>query len=251
VAIVTVEYNLQMNEQTRTDGELTANAQRELVSEILARLDTVYTPSDWEPSGKPVDELVGTILSQNTSDTNTHRAFASLKQKFQAWQDVVEGPVEEVVDAIRSGGLAQQKAPRIQKALSEVLSADEDDPNDALFWKLKSTDSEEAMLWLTSMQGIGPKTAACVLLFAVGKPVVPVDTHVFRVSKRLGLISSRSDANRAHGELLDIVPPDDSYRFHIHLIHHGRTICKSRKPRCTDCVLEDVCLYRNQSRLSE
>jgi endonuclease III len=246
VAIVTVEYNLQMNEQTRTDGELTANAKRELVSEILARLDTLFTPADWEPSGKPVDELVGTILSQNTSDTNTHRAFASLKQKFPNWQDVVEAPVQEVVEAIRAGGLAEQKAPRIQRALSEVLSGGEADPNDALLWRLKSTDSEEAMHWLTSMQGVGPKTAACVLLFAVGKPVVPVDTHVFRVSKRLGLIPSRSNADRAHDELLGIVQPDDSYRFHVHLIHHGRTICKSRKPRCAECVLEDICLYRNQ-----
>lgn len=219
------------------------DAKRLLVPVILERMDTCWTPSDWVPSGKPADELVATILSQNTSDTNTERAFASLRKTFPRWIDVIEAPVEEVVDSIRAGGLAQQKAPRIQQALRQLVKSEDDDPNESLLRKLRHMSSDEAMEWLTGMPGVGPKTAACVLLFAAGKPVIPVDTHVFRVSKRIGLIDSSVDANRAHSELQHIVPPEESYRFHMHLIHHGRNVCKARNPRCRDCIILDLCDY--------
>lgn len=223
------------------------DAKRQLLPELLARLDRSWTVPDWVPSERPVDELVATILSQNTSDTNTHRAFTALRDAFSTWADVVNAPVQDVETAIRPGGLARQKAPRIQQALDQILTPDDPDPNQTLLRQLQEMQADQAMSWLTGMRGVGPKTAACVLLFAAGKSVVPVDTHVYRVSQRIGLIDSGVDANRAHDELLGIVPPAESFRFHMHLIHHGRAICKARTPRCHHCMLTDLCQYWKES----
>lgn len=225
-------------------------ARRALVTEILSRLDQLWRPSQWTPSNKPVDELVGTILSQNTSDVNTGRAFNSLRNAFTDWHSVASADTRDVVEAIRSGGLAQQKAPRIQEVLKQIIQSDDTDPNATLMDQLERMDPAEAMDWLTSFPGIGPKTAACVLMFAVGQPVVPVDTHVHRVSQRVGLISPKASADRAHVELIDIVEPEECYRFHMHLINHGRTICRARNPRCDDCTLADICDYF-QSRVTD
>lgn len=240
-------YNEDMIGQSATHSESSMDTKRHLVSVLLERMDTCWTPSEWIPSGKPADELVATILSQNTSDTNTERAFASLRKSFPRWLDVIEAPVEEVIDSIRAGGLAQQKAPRIQQALRQLVKLEDDDLNQSLLRQLEHMSSGEAMKWLTGMPGVGPKTAACVLLFAAGKPVIPVDTHVFRVSKRTGLIDSSVDANRAHNDLLSVVPPEESYRFHMHLIHHGRTVCKARNPRCDECIIRNLCDYGMRS----
>jgi endonuclease III len=232
-----------MIKQGDLNSNADAGARKMLVGEILTRLDQSWTPHAWRPRKKPVDELVGTILSQNTSDTNTSRAFNALKAAFADWHAVAEANPDEVISAIRSGGLAQQKGPRIQNALRQVLTPGDPDPNKTLNAKLADMSPDDAMKWLTGFPGIGPKTAACVLLFSVGHPVVPVDTHVHRVSKRIGLIGPRTSADRAHMELIDIVPDHDSYRFHMHLIHHGRRTCRSRSPKCDGCDLVDICDY--------
>lgn len=230
-----------MTETYKLNSRSNITMRRSLVTEIISRLDTSWTPSRWTPSQKPVDELVGTILSQNTSDVNTARAFDSLRQAFPDWKSVAAADTADVINSIRSGGLARQKAPRIQEALKQVMQSDDTDPNTTLNAKLEQMDPDLAMDWLTSIPGIGPKTAACVLLFAVGKPVVPVDTHVHRVSRRIGLISPEASADRAHIELLGIVAPEECYRFHMHFINHGRTICRARNPKCGECTLADIC----------
>jgi endonuclease III len=221
---------------------------RQRVPEMLERLDSVWMTGPWNPTGKPVDELVGTILSQNTSDANTHRAFTSLRSRFPHWNDVINASTDDLTDAIRSGGLSKQKAPRIQKVLAQMIDPSDEDANVTLLEQLRSMSPDNAMHWLTSFNGVGPKTAACVLMFAVGIPVVPVDTHVFRVSTRLGLIGRKTDANRAHDELVTFVPPADAYRFHVHFINHGRTVCRARVPQCTECVLNDLCQYWAQQQ---
>ena len=210
---------------------------------VLQRLESEYSVDNWTPSHAPVDTLIETILSQNTSDVNTERAFGALRERFRDWNEVVSADTEDVIEAIRPGGLAAQKAPRIQKVLAEILPDNGADPNEALQYRLVAMTTADAMNWLTSFPGVGPKTAACVLLFAVGKPVVPVDTHVYRVSARIGLIGPDVDADRAHQALLELVPPDDSYRFHVHLIRHGRAICRARNPECDQCILNDLCDY--------
>jgi endonuclease III len=237
-----------MKSQANTTQELSHSKKLELVPEILKRLDDIYSVSDWSPSGKPVDELVSTILSQNTSDSNTHRAFTSLRSTFSSWTDVIDAPTVEIAEAIRAGGLADQKAPRIQTALEQLVDRDSIDPNADLLEQLLNQTSSDALNRLKSLQGVGPKTAACVLLFAVGQPVVPVDTHVYRVSQRIGLIGQKTNANQAHDELLEIVPDDEAYRFHMHFIHHGRATCKARNPKCGACVLNDICLYSQRSK---
>jgi endonuclease III len=212
--------------------------------ETLHRLESEYGKDEWVASGRPIDELVATILSQNTSDTNTDRALSALRQRFPTWEDVRDAPVDAVVDSIRAGGLAEQKAPRIQHALAEILSKDESDQNERFLTELRELGLQRSMERLTSMPGVGPKTAACVLLFAAGLPALPVDTHVYRVAKRLGLIPSGMDANRAHEELRRQIPPSHVYQFHMHMIRHGRQVCRARNPRCEICVLSDICQYR-------
>jgi endonuclease III len=218
---------------------------------LLDQLANHYGSLHWRPSKRPVDELVSTILSQNTSDTNSARAFASLRRRFPTWNDVREAQTEAVADAIRSGGLAEQKAPRIQHALAQILDSENPDTNVALQHRLETLELESALGELTPLPGIGPKTAACVLLFAVGLPAIPVDTHVHRVSKRIGLISAKTNADKAHIELARIVPADRAYDFHVYLIRHGREVCKARSPRCEACVLADICLFRQTNMNAE
>lgn len=225
----------------QSDDSILANRSR--VSAILQRLDRERPVSDWMPNHAPVDTLVETILSQSTSDVNTGRAFAALRRSFSDWSHVATADVDEVIEAIRPGGLAAQKGPRIQKVLAEILPDSDADPNEVLQERLAAMTTPDAMRWLTSFPGVGPKTAACVLLFAVGKPVVPVDTHVYRVSGRIGLIGPDINADRAHQALLELVPPGDSYRFHVHLIRHGRAVCTARSPQCNRCTLNDLCDY--------
>jgi endonuclease-3 len=209
--------------------------------EIERILDDTYGPRKLNPNGDPVAELVGTILSQNTSDTNTARAFASLRERFPTWDAVVDADTDDVIDAIRSGGLANRKAPRIQEALAEIrdrygsFSLDE----------LRDLPLHEAKRALVSIDGVGPKTAACVLLFALGRPAMPVDTHVYRVAMRLGLIDERTNPERAHATLEDMMQGDANrtYRFHVEMIAHGRSICRARNPKCQICPLRSYCEY--------
>ena len=205
--------------------------------EVLRRLRTYYGTPEPRPSDGPLAELVQTILSQNTSDVNTERAFASLWSRFGGWQAILAAPTPAVADAIRSGGLAEIKAPRIKG----VLEAIQRDRGELSLDFLAALPLDEARSYLTSLGGVGPKTAACVLLFALGRPALPVDTHVHRVSKRLGLIGERISAEAAHRVLEAAIPPAEMFDAHMLLIRHGRVICKALRPRCDACPLGDVC----------
>lgn len=206
-------------------------------AEIMRRLAVVYGEPHHVPSGDPVAELILTVLSQNTADTNSGRAFIQLMRRYPTWHAIAAAPSEEVVATIQHGGLAQQKAPRIQAILRtiEERSAEFD------LEFLRELPLAEARSWLRSLPGIGPKTAACVLLFALARPAMPVDTHVERVSKRLGLIPEKLTPEQAHEALEKLVDPADYYRFHMLLIKHGRRICTARNPACERCPLEPDC----------
>lgn len=204
---------------------------------VLDGLRAHYGTPEPRHSDGPLAELVQTILSQNTSDANTERAFAGLWGRFGDWQAILDAPTPAVADAIRSGGLAQIKAPRIQG----VLAAIQRDRGELSLDFLAQLPLDEARAYLTSLDGVGPKTAACVLLFALGMPAQPVDTHIHRVSKRLGLIGEKIGAEAAHRLLEAAIPPDLMYDAHMLLIRHGRVICKALRPRCDACPLEAVC----------
>jgi endonuclease-3 len=208
-------------------------------------LDETYGPRPWRRHLPPVDELVATILSQNTSDTNTERAFAALRAQFPIWEAVIDAPVEEVADAIRIGGLANRKAPRIQNVLSSILERYGSFDLDSL----ATLPVTAARAELTSLHGVGPKTASCVLLFSLGVPALPVDTHVHRVTRRLGLIPDKMSADAAHVTLETQLGGnrDEVYAFHMHLIRHGRTVCTARRPYCERCSLVGLCDYAQYS----
>jgi endonuclease-3 len=206
-------------------------------AEVLARLRVYYGSPEPRRSDGPLAELVQTILSQNTSDVNTERAFASLWSRFGDWQAIAAAPTSAIADAIRSGGLAEIKAPRIKG----VLEAIQRDRGTLSLDFLAELPVDEARAYLTSLGGVGPKTAACVLLFALGMPALPVDTHVHRVSKRLGLIGERISPEAAHRLLESAIPPAEMFDAHMLLIRHGRVICKALRPRCETCPLGDVC----------
>ena len=204
---------------------------------IMERLAGLYGWPEQVPHGDPLAELVLTVLSQNTADVNSGRAFTQLMRTLPSWRAIAEAPIDELVAAIQVGGLAQQKAPRIQSSLRAVFERSPD--GDLSF--LQEMPLEEARAWLRSLPGVGPKTAACVLLFALGLPAMPVDTHVERVSKRLGLIPWKTTPEQAHTQLEGIVSPADYYRFHMLLIKHGRRTCAARRPACGRCPLEADC----------
>lgn len=204
-------------------------------------LDRVYGPRRLTPDRDPVSTLVATILSQNTSDINTARAFQSLQDRFRTWNDVVEAEPGDVIDAIRSGGLANRKGPRIQAALEEIEAR----YGGFSLGSLESMPLEAARAELVSIEGVGPKTAACVLLFSMGLPAMPVDTHIHRVATRIGLIEGGTTANAAHAKLDAMIGGDADrvYRLHVELIAHGRAICQTRRPRCELCPLRSYCDY--------
>ena len=207
------------------------------IAEIVQLLSKEYGSITWRSRTDPLSELIVTILSQNTSDHNSRRAFASLLSRFGSWEAVAGGRVEDIAEAIKLGGLARVKAPRIKNILEQIQA--QRGSLDLMF--LKKMPVAEAKAWLKSLPGVGPKTAACVLLFSLGKPVLPVDTHIHRVAMRLGLIDSRVSAEKAHEVLGDMVPAKDVYRFHILIIEHGRRVCKAQRPRCRECVLLKCC----------
>lgn len=208
---------------------------------ITDRLEEVYGSRPWRAHLPPLDELVMTVLSQHTSDTNTARAFRSLREHFPTWAAVRSAPTGTLADAIRSGGLAERKAPRIQAILDAILAE-----RGALnLDHLAVLPLEDARAWLLKLSGVGPKTAACVLLFSLGRPALPVDTHVHRVAKRLGLIGENVTAEAAH-RLLEAdlgADRDRVYAFHVNMIAHGRAVCTARRPFCERCPLMDCCAY--------
>ncbi len=198
-----------------------------------------YGLTPWQPGRDPVDTLVSAIISQNTSDTNRDRAFRQLKERFPTWEAVRDADPSVVVEALRPAGLSRLKGPRIQEAL-RAISARQGALNLDF---LAAMELEEARAWLTSLKGVGPKTAAIVLLFALGQPAFPVDTHVHRVSRRLGLIGSKVSREQAHTAMERMAPPEIYYPFHMNLITHGRRVCGAHRPRCEMCFLQEHCDY--------
>ncbi len=197
-----------------------------------------YGDHPWHPSD-PVASLVNTILSQNTNDVNRDVAFERLRERFPTWEEVRDAPEAELIEAIRPAGLGPTKAPRIQGALRRIT----EERGEIELGFLGKMEVEEARAWLLDMPGVGPKTAAIVLLFALGKPAFPVDTHVHRVTLRLGLIPEKTSREKAHKLLEEIVPADIYYAFHLNLIAHGRAVCHARNPEHERCILCDDCAY--------
>jgi endonuclease-3 len=185
----------------------------------------------------PLDELILTVLSQHTSDANSERAYAALRNRFPTWEGVVGARTRTVADTIRSGGLANTKAARIKAILREIHQRE---GSFDLSW-MRTASDEEVVEYLRSLPGVGPKTVAVVQAFALGRPTIPVDTHVHRVSTRLGLVPEKSSAEAAQRVLEDIVPSRLKVGMHVGLITLGREVCKAGRPRCEECPLADVC----------
>ncbi len=214
---------------------------RDEALDVHRRLKDVYGRPQRDPDRDydPVASLVSTILSQNTNDNNRDVAYQQLRERFPSWEDVRDAPESAVIDAIRPAGLAPTKGPRIQEALRTIT---EERGKISLAF-LQDMPLEEARVWLLDLNGVGPKTAAIVLLFALGRPAFPVDTHVHRVTQRLGLIPEGTSREKAHDLLAVLVPEETYYPFHLNLIEHGRTVCVARTPHCEVCVLTDLCCY--------
>ena len=206
-------------------------------AELIELLDEEYGRAPPQPHGDALTELVLALLSQHTSDHNSGRAFHRLLERFPSWEAVIEAPTSEVEDAIRPGGLAPTKAPRLQALLTEVQTRVPD--FDLGF--LASIPIEEAKQWLRSLPGVGPKSTAVTLMFALGQPALPVDTHVGRAAKRLGFVPERASAERAHDLLEAQLEPEQMLPFHVDLIQHGRRTCHARNPACERCVLRERC----------
>ena len=184
-----------------------------------------------------VDELILTVLSQATSDTNRDRAFEGLKARFSSWEEVRAAPVIEVADAIRPGGIADVKGARIKRILDEIHAREGSMDLAALM----EMSDDEVTDYLCSLPGVGPKTAACVLVFSMGRAAFPIDTHVYRIARRLGWIDPGITAEVAHRSFAPRIPPELRYDLHVALIEHGRKVCVARMPRCSECVVFDLC----------
>lgn len=215
-----------------------------LALQVHQRLLDFYGQPTWRNPLPPVDELVSTILSQNTNDHNRDRAFVSLLQSFPTWDRVRDAAPGSVRAAIHSAGLANQKGPRIQQVLRSISA--ERGSLDLNF--LKEMPLEEARAWLMKFKGVGPKTAAIVLLFSLGRPAFPVDTHIYRVTGHIGLRPENMTVEQVHIHLEKLLPPDTYFAAHLNIIRLGREICAARKPACPRCPLRDLCNY---AKLSE
>ena len=219
---------------------------RSLTKRIVQLLTRAYGPRTWKCWGRGIDVLVETILSQNTSDTNSSAGFKQLRRRFNSWNKVADADVNEVERHIRIAGLSRQKAPRIQA----ILRAIRDDRGKIDLQFLHELDEQTAYDYLTRFKGVGPKTANCVLLFAFGKTMFPVDTHIHRIARRLELTPPRASAEDAHEILLPMIAPKDRYPLHVLLIEHGRKTCRAINPKCDVCVLKNMCPF-GQLRLSQ
>ena len=231
------------------------------IRDVIRLLDEVYGRPVWRPRLAPVDELVYTVLSQNTADVNTDRTFASLKACFPEWSAVRDARVDDIQASIALGGLSATKAPRIKAILEAISERVQDEPASGAgrgdageaagsrpgrlpepdLSILDRMDDDAATRYLTSLPGVGPKTAACVLMFALGRPVMPVDTHVYRVGRRLGLVPPGVTIEAAHPLLTEKAGPENVYALHVNLVRHGRRVCRARRPACSGCPLAGIC----------
>jgi len=210
---------------------------RRRVRAIVRRLEKGLGPLERPRRTDPLEELVLTVLSQNTSDANSFRAYESLRRRFPQWEQVIRARDATIADAIRSGGLADTKAPRIKAILREI---EEREGRLDLSW-MRRADDEAVLDYLVSLPGVGVKTAACVLAFSLGRDAIPVDTHVERTSKRLGLVPERATAVRVYEQLTRLIPDGLRLPMHVGLIRLGRELCRAGRPKCEDCPLADVC----------
>jgi endonuclease-3 len=210
---------------------------RELSGEIAARLVKLYGQRK-RGRDDPVDSLIRTVLSQNTTDVNSHRAFAQLKERFPSLVELARADLEEIEDSIKIGGLFRKKAVIIRDLARRFVDED---------MVLENLDDAAARSYLKSLEGVGSKTASCVLLFALGRDVLPVDTHVFRLTRRIGLLDEKIPVDRADEELEKYVPAGLRHDLHLNLIQHGRMVCRPGNPRCGECVLLDLCRYGREA----
>ncbi len=199
-----------------------------------------YGHPEWRNPLPALDELVSTILSQNTNDTNRDRGFTKLRDRFPTWEEVRDADPNDVVEAIRPAGLANLKGPRIQMVLKQITEMRGE--LDISF--LKEYSPPEAVNWLVQFKGVGPKTAAIVLQFALDMPAFPVDTHIYRITGRIGLRPEKMNADKTHPHMEGLLPPETYYPAHLNIIRLGREICKARKPNCSECPLQDLCDFR-------
>lgn len=227
-----------MKTNPKPDKKITRKAQR-----VFKLLEDFYGLPEWRQPLPAVDELVSTILSQNTNDVNRDRAFDRLKAAFPAWEAVRDAPVDAVEEAIRPAGLANQKAPRIQTILRQITA--ERGKIDLDF--LRGEERDTAHAWLSRFKGVGPKTAAIVLQFSLDIPAFPVDTHVYRISGRIGLRPEKMNVEKTHTWMEQLFTSDQYGLGHLNIIRLGREICHSRKPQCDSCPLKQICDFNNSS----
>ena len=218
--------------------------QKEKALKVHKKLIEAFGEPTWRNPLPPVDELVSTILSQNTNDVNRDRAFDSLRAKFPTWEQVRDADTDEVIEAVRVAGLANQKGPRLQNVLREITA--ERGSLDLSF--LNDVPLEEARAWLTKFKGVGPKTAAIVLCFSLNRPAFPVDTHIYRVTGRIGLRPEKISVEQAHPYLEDVFPPETYYTAHLNIIRLGREVCNARKPKCPECPVRELCDYEPKTK---
>lgn len=216
------------------------------VRDVYERLVVTYGARDLIPRREPMHELVSTMLSHRTTHKNEELAYRRMLERFETWEGVRDAPVDELTEAISSSQYPGSKAPNIKKTLALII----DERGEADIGFLQELSAEEGLEWLMSLPGVGLKTASLVLLFCFAKPVLPVDTHVHRVSGRLGLIGSKVSAEKAHVELLEQLPHDAEilYTFHIDMLRHGQQICVWSNPRCYKCPLTDLCDWYQEHR---
>ncbi len=212
---------------------------KQFAAEIHQLLVDKYGPPTWRPHLSPVGELVSTILSQNTNDNNRDIAYDTLLERFPTWEEIRDAEEKQILPLIKTAGLANQKGPAIQNALKVIT---EERGRIELDF-LREMSSHEASEWLIKLKGVGPKTAAIVLLFSLDMPAFPVDTHVFRITGRLGIRPENMNAAKAHTYLAEQFEPETYYPVHLNIIQLGREICKARQPLCRECPLTKICEY--------
>lgn len=210
---------------------------KEKANLLHQRLIDLYGYPEWRTPLPAIHELVCTILSQNTNDINRDRAFNQLLARYDSWEDVRLADEADIIDAVRVAGLANQKGARIKKILNQIY----EERGDLDLSFLKEMDREDARSWLVKFKGVGPKTAAIVLQFSLDIPAFPVDTHVNRITGRLGIRPAKMSVEKAHSYMESLLPPETYFPAHLNIIRFGREICHARKPSCEKCPFTDVC----------